>query len=155
MRAAWSGRRATELLPALVDAMAPLEPALVEADWRGDGRADPAPGVASAALVVLLTALDPAPLEEGLLPVLPQLDRRHQVVLAAVADPRVDAMAAARGDAGAVYDAAAAERAAGDAARVARPSCAGAASRSSTRARTSCRRALADAYLALKAAGRL
>ena len=39
------------------------------------------------------------------------LVHRHQVVIAAVADPRIDEMAGGRGDAEAVYDAAAAERA--------------------------------------------
>ena len=62
-------------------------------------------------LVVLFTSLDTAPLEEGLLPHLPSLTSRHTVLLAAVADPRVEAMAQGRGTAEAVYDAAAAERA--------------------------------------------
>ena len=44
----------------------------------------------------------------GLLPGLASLVRRHRVVVAAVADPRVAAMAAGRADSGAVYDAAAA-----------------------------------------------
>ncbi len=106
-------------------------------------------------LVVLLTALDAAPVEEGLLPVLGPLVRRHQVVLASVADPRVAEMAAARGDTDAVYDAAAAELARGDRRRVAallRPA----------RGRGG-RRGAGDPgaatwptrYLALKAAGRL
>ena len=60
--------------------------------------------------MVLLTALDPAPLREGLLPVLPLLIRRHRIVLASVADPQVADLAAARGDLPAVYGAAAAER---------------------------------------------
>ncbi len=38
-------------------------------------------------LLVLFTALDAAPLAEGLLPVLPMLTARHQVVLASVGDP--------------------------------------------------------------------
>ena len=40
---------------------------------------------------------------------LPALTRRHSVLVAAVADPRVEAMAAGRGDLDAVYGAAAAE----------------------------------------------
>ncbi len=61
-------------------------------------------------LVVLLTGLDPAPFEEGLLPVLPSLTARHGLLVAAVADPEVSRLAAGRGDADAVYGAAAAER---------------------------------------------
>ena len=105
-------------------------------------------------LVVLLTALDAAPVEEGLLPVLGPLVRRHQVVLASVADPRVAEMAAARGDADAVYDAAAAELARGDRRRVAallgRHGVEVVDSGPQTLAPD-----LADRYLALKAAGRL
>ncbi|GJF08136.1 membrane protein [Mycolicibacterium cyprinidarum] len=100
----------TELLAHLVEAMAPLEPALIESD----------PGALVAAvlrrsrrraLVVLLTDLNASAIDEGLLKVLPQLTAKHQVLLAAVADPRVDTLAAGRADAVAVYDAAAAERA--------------------------------------------
>ena len=63
------------------------------------------------ALVVLLTPLEAAAIEEGLLPVIHRLTSHHQVVLASVADPAVHAMATGRGDAYAVYGAAAAERA--------------------------------------------
>lgn len=97
------------LLPALVQAMAPLEATLVEPDYRGMV-ATVLARASRRSLVVLLTALDTAPVEEGLLPVLAQLTRRHRVVVASVADPRVQEMAASRGDADAVYDAAAAER---------------------------------------------
>ncbi|BBU20585.1 membrane protein [Mycobacterium xenopi] len=112
-RAAVFGASRTEVLAQLVDAVAPLEPALLESDWHA---------MVSAillrarrrALVVLLTDLNAAALDEGLLPVLPQLSARHQVIVAAVADPRVDQLASGRSDAAAVYDAAAAERARND-----------------------------------------
>jgi uncharacterized protein (DUF58 family) len=103
----------TEVLATLVEAMAPLQPALVESDAaalvstltrRVRGRS----------LVVLLTDLNASALDEGLMTVLPQLSTRHQVLVAAVADPRVDELAAGRGDAAQVYDAAAAERARND-----------------------------------------
>ena len=45
---------------------------------------------------------------------LPQLSSRHQVIVAAVTDPRVDQLAAGRADAAQVYDAAAAEQARND-----------------------------------------
>jgi uncharacterized protein (DUF58 family) len=104
--------------------------------------------------VVLLTALDTAPVEEGLLPVLGPLVHRHQVVIASVADPRTAAMADARGDAEAVYDAAAAERARAERRRLAellgRRGVEVVDSGPATLAPD-----LADRYLALKAAGRL
>lgn len=107
IRAQVQGRAAGEVLSAMVTAMAPLEPELVETDARGLSAA----ALASAprrSLIVLLTSLDAAPLEEGLLPVLPQLTQRHTVLLAAVTDPHIEQMAEARGTVDAVYEAAAA-----------------------------------------------
>lgn len=109
LRAGVQGASATELLPALVNAMAPLTPELVESDARGMAT-EILRRARRRSLVVLLTGLDAAPLEQGLLPVLPSLTTRHQLLLAAVADPAIDRMAHARGDARAVFAAAAAER---------------------------------------------
>lgn len=82
--------RRGELLNHLVEAMAPLEPALVEADWpRLVGAVTSA--VRRRALVVLLTPLEPAAVEESLLPVLPTLTARHRVVVASVQDPALAA----------------------------------------------------------------
>jgi uncharacterized protein (DUF58 family) len=117
VRARVEGASARELLPQLVDAMAPIEPELVEADVRGLVDAVLA-RAGRRSLVVLLTGLDAAPIEEGLLPVLGHLTRRHTLLVAAVSDPVVDAMAAGRGDAEAVYRAAAAQRARADRAAV-------------------------------------
>ena len=94
----------------IVEAMAPLEAELVESDPAGlvgtvlgtQGRAR--------RLVVLLTDLNAAALEEGLLPKLPLLTSRHLLLIAAVRDPAVDEMAGERGGADALYRAAAAER---------------------------------------------
>jgi uncharacterized protein (DUF58 family) len=98
----------TQLLSSLVNVMAPLEAELVEPDFSGMTSA-----VLSRArrrcLVVLLTDLNPTAMREGLLPVLPRLASTHQVLIAAVADPQVASMAVARGTAEQVYDAAAAE----------------------------------------------
>ncbi|WP_326712688.1 DUF58 domain-containing protein [Streptomyces sp. NBC_01474] len=153
IRALVQGRAAGELLPALVNAMAPLEPELVETDARGLTAAAlrTAP---RRSLVVLLTSLDAAPVEEGLLPVLSRLTKRHTVLVASVADPTIAEMASSRGNTEAVYDAAAAAQAQAERHRT---------------AELLIRRgvtvvdatpndlapALADAYLALKAAGRL
>jgi uncharacterized protein (DUF58 family) len=153
VRARVEGVAGSGLLPALVAAMAPLEAALVEPDYAGMVRTILARS-SRRSLVVLLTALDTAPVEQGLLPVLGPLVHRHQVLLASVADPRVAQMAGARGDAEAVYDAAAAERARGDRRRLAellgRRGVEVVDSGPQTLAPD-----LADRYLALKAAGRL
>lgn len=109
VRAGVFGASGSELLAQLVDAMAPLEAELVESDSAAlvstiIGRSR------HRSLVVLLTDLNPSALDEGLMPVIGQLTARHQVVIAAIGDPRIDELATGRGDAAAVYDAAAAER---------------------------------------------
>ena len=110
VRALVRGRTAGDVLSAMVDALANVEPALVETDARGLAAA--ALRTASRrSLVVVLTSLDRAPVEEGLLPVLPQLTKRHTVLVASVTDPRIADMAAGRGTVDAVYAAAAAARA--------------------------------------------
>ena len=152
-RAGVFGASRTELLAQLVDAMAPLQPTLVEPDWRAMVAAI-ARRTRRRSLVVLLTDLNATALDEGLLPVLPLLSAKHHVMIAAVADPRVDELAAGRSDAAAVYDAAAAERARND-----RHAIASRLRRSGVEvvdaAPTEIAPALADRYLAMKAAGRL
>ncbi|MFJ7157974.1 DUF58 domain-containing protein [Streptomyces sp. NPDC101118] len=147
------GRSAGDVLPALVNAMATLEPELVETDARSMVSTILA-GAPRRSLVVLLTSLDAAPIEEGLLPVLPQLSQRHTVLVASVADPEVDRMAKARGTVDAVYESAAATQS-----RSQRHRTADQLSRHGVTvvdaAPDTLAPALADAYLALKAAGRL
>ncbi|WP_405772425.1 DUF58 domain-containing protein [Streptomyces sp. NBC_01538] len=153
VRALVQGRAAADVLPSLVNAMATLEPELIETDARSL-TATALRTAPRRSLIVLLTSLDTAPIEEGLLPVLPQLTQRHTVLLASVADPHIARMAASRGNSEAVYEAAAAAQAQAERHRTAEQ----------------LRRhgvtvvdatpddlapALADAYLALKAAGRL
>lgn len=148
-----AGSSAHEVLPAFTNAMAGLEPALHETDMRSL--------VATAlkmapqrSLIVLLTGLDAAPVEDGLRPLLPMLTKRHEVVLASVADPRLDVLATGRGTLEAVYGAAAAEQTRADrratAERLTRH---GVTVLDAPPARIA--PALADTYLALKAAGRL
>ena len=96
-----------EVLPAMVRALAPLEPALVETDTHAMAAAALA-AASRRSLIVLFTGLDAAPLEAGLLPVLPQLTQRHRVLVAAVGDPRIAEMARTRGTVPGVYEAAAA-----------------------------------------------
>ncbi|MGJ7419560.1 DUF58 domain-containing protein [Streptomyces cinereoruber] len=153
LRAQVQGRSAGDVLPAVVDALAPLEPELVETDARGLA-ATALSRAPRRSLIVLLTGLDAAPIEEGLLPVLPQLTQRHTLLVASVADPHIARMTAKRGTVEAVYEAAAATQ----------------TQSQRTRTADQLRRhgvtvvdatpenlppALADAYLALKAAGRL
>ena len=73
--------------------MAPLQPALIESDATAMVAAVQR-RIRRRALVVLLTDLNASALDEGLLPVLPQLSAKHQVIVAAVADPRVEPLAA-------------------------------------------------------------
>jgi uncharacterized protein (DUF58 family) len=153
LRAAVQDVGRNEVLPRMVDAMSGLEPALVESDGRRLV-SEILRRTRRRSLVVLFTTLDRPALEEGLLPSLASLTSRHTVVLAAVGDPRVEEMVAGRSEISAVYDAAAAER-----------------HREERRRTTSLLRsrgvevvdappetfapAVADTYLALKAAGRL
>ena len=153
LRAAVEGAGRNEVLPRIVEAMSGLEPALVESDGRRVV-AEVLRRARRRSLVVLFTSLDAASLEEGLLPVLGSLTSRHTVLLASVGDPRVEQMALARGGVEQVYDAASAEQA-----------------RAERRHTTALLRrrgvevvdappeafapSVADAYLALKAAGRL
>jgi uncharacterized protein (DUF58 family) len=153
VRASVTGAGPTELLSALVNAMAPIEPELVESDARGmvaaiNRRAS------QRSLIALLTGLDAAAVEEGLLPVLGHLVRHHEVLLAAVADPAVDVMAGRRAEVAEVYGAAAAERA-----RAERGRTAALLTRRGVHVVDAppgeLPPAVADAYLALKAAGKL
>ncbi|MFF8293781.1 DUF58 domain-containing protein [Streptomyces sp. NPDC016309] len=147
------GRSAKDVLPAVVDALAPLEPELVETDARGLGSAalSHAP---RRSLVVLLTSLEAAPVEEGLLPVLSQLTQRHTVLVASVTDPHTEAMSTARGSAEAVYEAAAGTQTQAQRRRTAEQlQRHGVTVVDATPDNLA--PALADAYLALKAAGRL
>lgn len=95
-------------VPAIVQAMAPLEAELVEFDARG-AVAEVLRRASRRSLIVLLTSLEPS-IEHGLLPLLPVLASRHRLLIASVSDPAVHEMAAGRGDLEAVYSAAAAER---------------------------------------------
>ncbi|WP_404815467.1 DUF58 domain-containing protein [Streptomyces thermolineatus] len=153
VRASVEPRSVSGLLPALTDAMARLEPRLVESDARALV-AEVLRRSPRRSLIVLFTNLDAAPVEEGLLPLLPRLTRRHEVLVAAVADPRVEEMAAARGTLEAVYESAAAEQA-----RAERRRTADLLRRHGVTvidaSPSDLPPALADAYLSLKAAGRL
>jgi len=152
-RARAMGSTTATLMPELANALAAVEPNLVEPDWPGvvrlvDDR------LSQRAMVLLLTTIDASSIDSGLLEAVGPISRQHQVVVASVDDPEVAELAAGREDASAVFGAAAAERSRLEASAV------------STRLRQlgaevvrSVPDALApdvsDKYLDLKAAGRL
>lgn len=147
------GASGADLLSRLVDTMATIDPELIEMDWRA------VPGVVRSvtsqhSLVVLATSIDSPGAARGLLAVLPQLTGRHTVVVASVTDPETIDAVSQRHNRNEVYRAAAAERALLDVARVS------AAIRQLgaevvTGSPQDLPPALADCYIALKAAGRL
>jgi uncharacterized protein (DUF58 family) len=147
------GATGADLLSRMVNTMAPIDPELIEMDWSV------VPELVRSvtshrSLVVLMTSIDAPGASRGLLSVLPQLTRRHTVVVSSVMDPSVLAATVDRSDRDSVYRAAAAERARLDVSRVA------AAIRQLgadvvTGAPAELPPALSDRYLALKAAGQL
>ncbi|WP_369357027.1 DUF58 domain-containing protein [Streptomyces sp. cg2] len=153
VRTSIRGRTARDLLPALTDALAPLEPELIEADARGLA-ATIHRHTTRRSLIVLFTGLDTAPMEEALLPLLPTLTQRNELIVAAVADPRIEELATGRHTPQAVYAAAAAEQT-----RAARHRTADRLRRHGITVIDSTpdhlAPDLADAYLSLKSAGRL
>ncbi|RIX28761.1 DUF58 domain-containing protein [Amnibacterium setariae] len=143
----------SDVLHRMVDAMAPVEPELLETDWSGVP-AQVRALTSQRALVVLITSLEGSGTARALLTMLPQLTSRHLVVIASVTDPAVVAMTEERGNLDETYLAAAAERTLLDTDRIA-----AAAQRLGAQVVTAppadLPPALADRYLALKAAGRL
>ncbi|MEX1078699.1 MAG: DUF58 domain-containing protein [Homoserinimonas sp.] len=147
------GATGADLLSRMVNVMAPVEPELIEMDWSV------VPSLVRSvtnqrSLVVLLTSVSTPGASSGLLAALPQLTRKHTVLVASVTDPTVIAATADRSNRDAVYRAAAAERAMLDTARVS------AAIRQLgadvvTGAPLDLPPAVSDRYIALKAAGRL
>jgi uncharacterized protein (DUF58 family) len=110
LRAAVDMTRQNDVLPAVMRATAALEPMLVETDV-GAVVAAVLRRLRRRSLIVWFTALEPAAIEAGLLPVVASLVKRHTVLVASVSDPRLDELAANRADAIAAHGAAAAESA--------------------------------------------
>ncbi len=142
-----------ELLSRMVDTMAPIDAELLEPDWAA------LPGLVRSitnqrALVVIATSIDAPGASTGLLSVLGQLTTKHLVLVSSVTDPAVLEATRDRSGREEVYRAAAAERALLDISRMA------AAIRQLggevvTGPPQELPPALADQYIALKAAGRL
>jgi uncharacterized protein (DUF58 family) len=138
----------------VTEAMYTLEPRLVESDYRM-AFAQSLARFRRRALLVLLTELAEAPVAETLLPALPLVARDHLVLVAGIRDPQVDEWAAAVPDnAGDAYRKAAAVEALDTRRRtIARLRGLGATVIDAPPGRLAPQ--LADAYLHLKATGRL
>ncbi|GAB4095684.1 DUF58 domain-containing protein [Brachybacterium horti] len=147
------GSRRGTALHDMVSATAPVHPALVETDWEL-AAARIRERTRRGSLVVLLTPVDATTVHGALLPVAARLAADHPVVIGSVSDPALDELAAGREDVPALYAAASAETARARAAGTAR-----ALERTGVHVVDApperAPQALADAYLALKAAGRL
>ena len=147
------GSTRTTVLHDMVAATAAVEPALVETDWERAAATIEA-RTRRGSLVVLITPVEAQVLNSGLLPVAARLAKDHPVVLASVSDPALEELAAGREDLERVYRAAAAERARSERTGVSRAlERVGAHVVDAPPDRAP--QALADTYLALKAAGRL
>lgn len=153
VRAQVQDRSGPGLMSALADALAPLDAELVETDWTLLA-ATVRQFLSHRALVVVLTALDGSGGESALVRSLGAVARDHAVVVACPVDPELAQLRSERADSEVVYTAAAAERDVVETERVrerllrvgvdvveAEPGAVGPA--------------LMDAYLKLKAAGRL
>jgi len=156
LRARVTGVDGAALLPAMMEAMAPVEAQLIDTDW--DAAFAQVRAVTSRpALVVLLTAQDAPEASRGFLGSLGALTRRAHVLVGTATDAAVDPTAPAPGErrtADDVYRAAAVERTARDAARVA-AAVARAGGEALAAPAEDLPPRIADRYLALKAAGRL
>jgi uncharacterized protein (DUF58 family) len=140
----------TTALATVTETLAGLEPVLAETDWRLVTQTVLL-HARRRCLVVALTDLNFA---VDLLPELKALTARHELLVGSVTDPRLAMLAAGRDDAASVYAAAAATRAAGQRAGVAAQlTRLGATVVDAPPDRLPA--ALADAYLSLKAGGRL
>jgi uncharacterized protein (DUF58 family) len=110
VRAKVSSTGKGNMLNAMVQALAPLEPELIELNTQAVAGAVRSV-TAHRALVVLVTSLDAGAAEEGLIPLVTSLAQKHVVVVAAVRDPAVDQARLDRTSTTSTYRAAAAEHA--------------------------------------------
>ena len=132
-----------------------LEPELAESDYRG-AFTETLVRFRRRALLVVLTELADQAVAETLLPALPLIARSHLVVIGAVQDP--DLVAVGRGHAdrrGRVVPQGGGPVAPSRSAGGSSPACGAWARRSSTDRPARLAPALADAYLRVKATGRL
>ncbi|MPV48870.1 DUF58 domain-containing protein [Pseudactinotalea sp. HY160] len=153
VRARASEHKGPAALSAVAEALGPLDARLVEPDWPLVARLVRGT-LSQRGLVVVLTAIEPAALESGLLDVVAALAGTHQVLVAGALDPGATALTRARAEVADLFTAAAAEQAGAERAEVARLLRTG-GTRVLECAPEELAPGVADAYLALKAAGRL
>jgi len=153
VRARVSGTHAGAVMSTMAAAVAPVHPRLVEPDWTLVAQLV-RDRLSQRALVVLVTAVEASSTETGLVQVAATLAGDHQVVVASATDPEAEALRRGRETSADLFDAAAAERAAlerrGVTVELRR-----AGVEVIERLPEDLAPALADTYLALKAAGRL
>jgi uncharacterized protein (DUF58 family) len=154
VRAVVAAGHARDQLSRVTEAMYSLEPQLVESDYRGAFAATLA-RFRRRTMLVVLTELAEQAVTQSLVPALPLIARDHLVVVASVTDPEVREWATASPlEAGAAYRKAAATAALADRRRVvARLRGLGAVVVDAAPGRLA--PDLADAYLRVKATGRL
>jgi uncharacterized protein (DUF58 family) len=154
VRAVVGPGHARDQLSRVTEAMYQLQPLLVESDYRG-AFAETLARFRRRAMLVVLTELAEQAVSETLLPALPLVARDHLIVVASVADPEVRGWALATPtEPGAAYRKAAAVAALADRRRtVARLRGLGAVVVDAPPGRLAPE--LADAYLRVKATGRL
>ncbi len=153
VRARVRGVQGAALMSTMARALAPVEAELVEPDWALVAR-EVRERLSQRALVVFLTALEPGAVESGLISVAATVGRDHQVMLASAEDPEEHRMRRQRGSTAELFDAAAAERAELERAALAERLIRTGA-RVVRRGPQELAPAVADSYLALKAAGQL
>ncbi|WP_067532453.1 DUF58 domain-containing protein [Nocardia crassostreae] len=137
----------------LMHALAGVFPQLVDTDYQGLLR-NTLRRARRRSLVVWFTHLDAATVQEGILPVLPTLTRRHRVLIVSVTDPEITAAATRRSTLDDLYTAAAAENVVAEHA-IARETLRRAGVRVITAPPDRLPEALADEYLELKQTGAL
>ena len=153
-RGAVQGRSGSDLMAGTTSMLAEVQASLVETDWRGLA-GEVSRRARQRSLVVLLTALDPAPLQHGLLPVLPRADsappgRRCRCERSIGRRPCWESGTTSRRPIAPPRP-----RVLSASATLCRPPLGEPGSRWSMSCPTTWRLALADRYLALKAQGRL
>ncbi|SPT53328.1 Uncharacterized conserved protein (some members contain a von Willebrand factor type A (vWA) domain) [Actinomyces bovis] len=153
LRAQVRGQSGAALMAELADSLAPVEPRLVETSWQLITQTV-GTMLSQRALVVVLTAVDPGATDSEALRHLASLARKHTVLLASATDPMLGQLRQEHGQSDQTYVAAAAEHTLAQnetvRARLSRSGVEVAESEPDRLAPT-----VADAYLALKAAGRL
>ena len=153
VRARVSGTHSAAVMSTMAASVAPVHPQLVEPDWTLVAQLV-RDKLSQRALVVLLTAVEASSVETGLVQVAATLAGDHQVVVASATDPEAEELRKRRETSADLFDAAAAERASLERHAVVLE-LRRAGVEVIERLPDDLAPALADAYLALKAAGRL